>query len=251
MSEAIKLQYTILSELKRLDDKVSRLQRDLDSIPAEITQLEAALATRKAEYDKVKALVDAHEKNVRKVEGDLREKEDQLKKAESKMMEVKTNEEYQAAQKENDGSKKDKGILEEKLLKLISEFEEHKAKLKEADATYKEYETKAKSEQKVLEEARKKVAADYEQLVGKRSSITGQLTPDISVLYTRIMGRTKGRGAIALVDNGLCLACNMRVRPQLYNEVLGCKAVHQCSSCGRLLILSSAAPAESADVIHP
>jgi uncharacterized protein len=250
LSEAIKHQYTILNELKRLDDKVARLQRDLHTIPEQIQQLDANLAKRREEYDKVKSVTDAHEKTVRKAESDLREKEDQLKKAESKMMEVKTNEEYQASMRENDGTKKDKGVLEEKVLKLISELEEHKGKLKQAETLYKEFEGKAKAEQKTLEEERKRVSADFEVLVGKRSALAKDLQPDIAILYNRILGRTRGAGAIALVDNGLCLACNMRVRPQLYNEVLGCKAVHQCSSCGRLLILPTPS-AEPADALHP
>ena len=251
LSEAIRHQYSILNELKRLDDKVARLQRDLNSIPEQIKQLEANLAKRREEFDKVKTVTDTHEKTVRKAEADLREKEDHLKKAESKMMEVKTNEEYAAAMRENDGTKKEKGVLEEKLLKLISELEEHKGKLKQAESVYKEFEVKAKAEQKTLEEERKRVSSDYEQLVGKRSTIAKDLEPSVSVLYNRILGRTRGAGAIALVDNGLCLSCNMRVRPQLYNEVLGCKAVHQCSSCGLLLILPPTQAAEPSDAVHP
>ena len=42
---------------------------------------------------------------------------------------------------------------------------------------------------------------------------------------------------IVAAENGLCMGCSMRIRPQLYNEVLGQKVIHPCPTCGRILVV--------------
>ena len=92
MSEGTKGQYQILTNLKRVDEKIVRLQTEAAKIPEEIAKFDEAMSLRRTEYQKSKDAHDSQEKALRKAEGDLKEKEDFLHKAEGKMMEVKTNE---------------------------------------------------------------------------------------------------------------------------------------------------------------
>ena len=41
--------------------------------------------------------------------------------------------------------------------------------------------------------------------------------------------------AVAKSDNGTCLSCFVRVRPQVFQEVKIAGAVHNCDSCRRFL----------------
>lgn len=234
----MKVQYKVLGKLKRLDEKLYRIQVELEKIPEEVKKLEAKLSDHKNELNLHKANFDSNEKALRKAELDLREKEDFIKKAESKMMECKTNEEYQAAQKEIDGFKIEKSKLEEVVLSSMNGIEGHRNNLKTAEGKFKEQEAVVNKEKKEYEEARQKLLRSYEEQGQQKESIVGQLSPDVASVYRKAFAATKGI-AICLADNSSCMGCNMRVRPQLFNEILGAKAIHRCPSCGRILITSS------------
>jgi uncharacterized protein len=233
----MKEHFRILAELKKVDDKVIRLQTELERLPKELKSLDDKLSHEKEQFTSIKSTCDELEKKQRRAEGDLKEKEEYLRKAEGKMMEVKTNEEYQAALKENETHKQDKGKLEEVVLQVISQLELQRTTLKEAEDKFKAAEKSILEERKVLEEERKKLATHYEELLAKQSSVKQGLPPHILVVYNRLNGRMKG-GVIASAEGGMCRGCNMRVQPQLYNEMLGFKAIHRCGSCGRILVVN-------------
>jgi predicted nucleic acid-binding Zn-ribbon protein len=227
----------VLNELRRLDDQVYRIRRDAEKIPQEIDKLNSTLTQKREENLSKKTTLDAVEKQLRTREIELKEREDKLKKAEEKMMEVKTNEEYQAAQKENEAQRVEKAKLEEEIIVLLNQAEEQRKVFKAIDTEFKSFETAITADLKRLEEERKKLLQDLEKETSKRSHITPQLPTDISSIYMKLADRMAG-GSISIVENGLCLGCNMKVRPQLYNEVLGLKAIHRCSNCGRILTLA-------------
>jgi predicted nucleic acid-binding Zn-ribbon protein len=234
LSEGIQAQYQILAEIKRVDEKVARLHAEAEHIPIELGKLEAELKARHDELDKIKSQFELSEKNLRKYETDLRVKEDNLRKAEGKMMEVKTNEEYQAAMKENDVQKNEKGVLEEQVIKFITEVEEQRKQVKELDQNFKTYEAAVNSDKQKLEKERAYAMNLIREQEEARTHVMSQLDREIASLYHRISTRT--RGPIVAVENGMCLGCNMKIRPQLYNEVIGYKVLHRCPSCGRILI---------------
>ena len=238
LSEAIKAQYQVLSDLRKVDEKIARLQDGVLKIPEDIAKIEAALTDRKALLEKDKAAFSEAEKKLRTAERDLKEWDDKLNKAESKMMEVKTNEEYQAAMKENEAQKVEKAKLEEQIIGLLGEVDSTRAAFQEIEKGFKDYEASMKSEKKKLEEERGKLVNILEEQLQVRGHVAAQLDPKIATLYNR-MNRGSKSTVIAVTENELCLGCNMKIRPQLYNEVISFKAIHQCSSCGKLLVPKS------------
>lgn len=233
----MRAQYQVLSELKRVDEKVLRLQTEADRIPLEVQKLNAHLVEKRSSYDTAKRLVDECEKKLRKAEGDVKEKDDKLKKAEEKLMEVKTNEEYQAALKENEGSKKERATLEEAVTKLNAELEIQRKNLREVESTFKEQEGQITAQVTKLESERSEIVKRMEEQIGLRGGISAQLSSDVSSVYQRLSGKVRG-GAVGYAENGMCKGCNMKIRPQLYNEILGFKAIHRCPTCGRILIIA-------------
>jgi len=237
----MKAQYSILADLRKIDEKIFRLQDQIEKIPDETGKLNQALQTKRDEYDKAKQLFDASEKKLRKSEQDLKEREDKLHKAEDKMMEVKTNEEYQAAIRENQNQKSDKSGVEDQALTLMSEVDQQRQLLKEVEKTFKAYEEGIKKDLAKIDNDRAGIAKTLEEQLSHRHAAAGQLNPEVSSIYLRVAARTKGVG-IVYAENGMCLGCHMKVRPQLYNEILGFKAVHRCPTCGRILIIPPKEP---------
>lgn len=246
MSQPFDSQYRCLADLKEIDEKAHWVERDVERVPTEIGQLETALSDRRRDLDQAKAQAQACEKNLRAAERELKEKEDSLFKAEGKMMEVKTNVEYQAALKENEVQKQAKAILEDRVLGLLNEMEEQKGLLKAIEQEFRTYEQGILEKKKQLTDEHQQLIKQLEEILRKRQAVADQLDPTTSQLYKRIVATAKS-GAIAVADQGRCQGCNIQIRPQIYNEVLGHKAIHRCGNCGRILIVSGAAAAQGSE----
>jgi len=227
--------YLLLNDLKRVDEKVQRLRNELEEIPVEISALEKAIKTSLENHQAVKKQQEELSQKARKAEQELKEKEDFLRKAESKMMEVKTNEEYQAAQKENETHRTEKERLEEQVLQLLSELDAFKSQVTASEKTHLENEKSLSQKKTLLQEEGKSLQKAFEELLEKRKSEVAKLDSDSRALYEKACAAVKGV-AIAKIDRGLCCSCNVKIRPQLYNEVLGFKAIHRCPNCHRLLV---------------
>lgn len=241
-----KVQFKVLGELKQLDQKIFRLETDVSRIPGELGKLEETLNARRTKLAAAKEAFEGIEKKVRKSELDVKEKEDSLRKAESKMMEVKTNEEYQAAMRENDGQKKEKSKLEESALLAMGDLETKRNDFKKLEGEFKTFEATLNGDKTQLEAERAKLMNQLEALLAERASAVARLEPRFASTYNRLLKAGKGI-AVCGIQSGSCLGCNMIVRPQLYNEVLGCKVVHQCPSCGRLLVPPSVEELDAAE----
>ena len=235
MSEANKAQYQILCQLKRIEEKIARLKFQVAKIPEELDVLENVLKQRRTEFDHAKTTFDGHQVALRKSESDLKEREASLHKAESKMMEVKTNQEYQAAIKENQGQKSEQVALEDKTLTFMTLLDEQRKALKDVESKYKEFETSQNTDKKKLEADRVALLRGIEEQTQLRDQAAAHLSPENKELYRIVTIKTKGV-PVSKADNCMCLSCNMRMRPQLYNEILGFKAIHRCPACGRILV---------------
>lgn len=238
MSEGIKAQYRTLTELKRTEEKIHRLKAELDRIPQELSDLDKKISNHQEGFNAAKLFCDGQEKALRKAEADLKEKDDFLRKAESKMMEVKTNEEYQAAQKENEIHKQEKALLEERVMSAMNVLEEARKRLSVAESEFNSQTGTLTGEKSKLQEEGKSLNKSYEELLEKRKASVAQLDSSTASLYTRVLNVMKSGIPIVKAENGMCMGCNMKVRPQLYNEILGYKAIHRCPSCGRILVIA-------------
>ncbi len=241
---SLEAQYQALADLREIDERTFRVERDSERIPDEIQKQDSALAQKRVALDAAKAQAAECEKKLRAAERDLKEKEEFLFKAEGKMMEVKTNQEYQAALKENQNQKSTKGVLEEKVLLLLNEVEAQKQALVGIEDEFKVHEQSILQEKKKLNDEQAELMAVLEKLLRQRQSLVTHLDSNTAATYQKILAGGKNV-PVAVAEKGRCLACNLQVRPQIYNEVLGYKAIHRCPSCGRILIVTSrATPAE-------
>lgn len=81
---------------------------------------------------------------------------------------------------------------------------------------------------------------DLTELQTRRSQLAKKVLPALFDKYSRICEARNGVG-ISRAENGRCLACNMQLPPQAYNEMLGSTASsHECPACLRILVCAAA-----------
>ena len=234
-----------LIHLQQLDLTIDRLRKRIDEIPTAQQALDARLADHTARVDAAKERVAANQTARREIDKQLAELNTRLSKFKNQLMEVKTNKEYQAMQKEMGHAQEEIGSHETRMLERMEEADGLAAALKAAEAAL-------KTEQGVIAADRTKLdaerAADQKELdtfTAERAAVAAQVSPDAMRIFERVAHGRKGI-AVAEARDGICVVCHVRLRPQVFNEVRRNDQLIQCDSCTRILYYVPLAPAADA-----
>src|SRR3954471_6738178 len=140
-----------LIKLQDLDLAADRARRRIAELPAAQQALEARVAEKSAAVNTVKERIAAGQAARREVEKELAAVQGRLSKFKGQLMEVKTNKEYQAMQKEMAVAEQEVRALEDKLLEHMEIAETFAAELKAAETALKTAQAEVAREQKALD----------------------------------------------------------------------------------------------------
>jgi len=224
-----------LIQLQHLESAMAEARARIAAHP----QLLAEADARLAEADRVvqeatQRLKDAQDAR-RDSEKDAAVYQGRLTKFKDQLSAVKTNREYQAMQHEIETAQKDLSAAEEKVLERMMEIDQLTADVKQAET--------ARAAQKKTVDAEKAVlttelAAEEKRLAEKtaeRTALVGSLEPRLMALFEQVAKVRKGVALSMATRDGLCSACHVRMRPQVFQQVRQNDSVLQCDSCQRIL----------------
>jgi predicted nucleic acid-binding Zn-ribbon protein len=231
-----------LIQLQDIDLAADRARRRIAELPAAQQALDGRVAEKTAQVTRVKERIAAGQVARREVEKELAVVQGRLSKFKGQLMEVKTNKEYQAMQKEMATAEHQVRAHEDTLLEHMEQAEMLAAELKEAESALKAEQAVVTRDQKVLEAERVEIEQELVRLTAARTEVISTLSRDVLDLFERVAHGRKGV-AVAEARDGLCTVCHVRLRPQVFNEVRRNDALHQCDSCTRILYyVPSSAP---------
>jgi predicted nucleic acid-binding Zn-ribbon protein len=223
-----------LIRLQQLENTATEARGQLEDIPARLEALERALAEHAEVVEAANLALNEQrtsratlEKNVAEVEGRLNRFKEQL-------MSVKTNKEYQAMQTEIAVGKKEVGRLEDQLLERMLEADALSQDVIQAQQRLAEEQTRVDTGREHIEQERAALQAQLETFDLERNKVAEQLPSQAMSLFESLARERKG---IAVVEAklGRCTSCQVRLRPQLFNDVRLNSALIQCESCQRIL----------------
>jgi predicted nucleic acid-binding Zn-ribbon protein len=223
-----------LIQLQELDTTAERTRRRIADAPAARAALEERLAARRAGVDAARARLAANQAARREVEKDLAAVQSRLSKFKNQLMEVKTNKEYQAMQKEMSVAEQEISDHETRLLERMEEADGLAAEVKAAEHELKADEAEVARELAALDAALTDAERELEKTMGERRAIAEQVSRGALAVFERVAHGRKGL-AIAEARDGLCTVCHVRLRPQIFNEVRRNDSLIQCESCSRIL----------------
>jgi uncharacterized protein len=226
-----------LIELQKADREILRLKEEIAALPKRVAAIEAKLLGTRAVLEKAKGAIKADEAARRKSETAIQDLEQKISKYRDQSLEVKTNDQYKALLHEIQFAERDIRGNEDKILELMVNAEARERDMKAVEA-----ELKAESEEIEREktEARKRTAEDEQQLAewnGKRDAARAAVNADLLRHYDRV-AKHRGTG-LSEVRDQKCLACQVMLRPQTYNEVRSGTEIVFCESCQRILYFDS------------
>ena len=224
----------ILASLQAIDQR--RRERTL-----EIEALEETTATLRAALDGTTAIVAAQREVVglaavrrRELEALLAEQEKRVMERRMRIGRIRNDRELEAAQNEISSLREAKARHEEELLELMEEAETTDVEMAEAESGLQEQSEAARAHEDSAAKRITTLNAENEAEAAERERIAAQLPENLRRRYEQVFKRRAGL-AVVRVRNGNCLGCNMKVRPQLYNEVLRRESIQTCPDCQRIL----------------
>jgi hypothetical protein len=230
-----------LIALSQADAEIGRLEAEIAELPKRVAAIEQKLARTRQQLEAAKKAIadDAAEK--RKQESGIQDQQGKISKYREQQLAVKTNDQYKALTHEIQFAEQAIRQSEDRILELMIDSEEREKALKAAEAELKE-ETAEIEKEKVV--ARERTAADQAQLKelhARRAQLRTGVDESYLMHYDRLLKLR--HNAIAGVRDQFCLACNVMLRPQTYNELRSGEKLITCDSCGRILYYE--APAEA------
>ena len=233
-----------LIELQQADREIQRLQDEVAALPRRVAEIESKLASTKAQVERARATIKADEQNRRKLEIDIQSLQQKISKYRDQSLDVKTNEQYKALMHEVSFAEQEIRIIEDKILEGMLDVEDNEKRLKAA-----ELELKAETAEieKEKAEARRRTAEDEAQLAGlngQRDQLRAAIAADLLRHYDRVLKLR--RSALAEARDHKCSACQVMLRPQVYNDVRSNDQIIICDSCQRILYYVPPVEGESA-----
>jgi len=223
-----------LIQLQQLDNTAADAQRVVDAIPSRIEALDAELTARTAAVDEATGRLDDRKSARAAVEKTLAAIQTRLSRFREQLMAVKTNKEYTAMQHEIATAEADVQRHEDTILEHMLELDDLAAAVTTAKQAL-------SASRKEIEKSTAALAAergDLEHTLGRTAAEHDTLLETIGAEAQALFNRiAKQRNGIAVVEarDGLCSLCNVRLRPQVFNNILQNTELVQCDSCNRIL----------------
>ena len=238
-----------LLKLQDADKEIRRLQDEVAELPKRVAVIEQKLAGTKAQLEKAQAAVKADEANRRKYETNIKDIREKISKYRDQSLAVKTNEQYKALMHEIQFAEKEITGNEDKILELMVNADARDKEVKAAQAELKEETAEI---EKAKPQARQRTADAAQQLTewrGKRDQLRAGVREDLLRHYERV-SKFRGSG-ISEVRDHKCMACQVMLRPQTYNDVRSGKETVVCDSCQRILYFNPKEElVEKKDTLH-
>ncbi|HEV3140104.1 MAG TPA: C4-type zinc ribbon domain-containing protein [Vicinamibacterales bacterium] len=236
--------------LQKLDTAAHDAQRRLAEEPDRTRALDARQEAAKQALADAKARLAANQTARREIEKDVAVHQGRLSKFREQAMAVKTNQEYQAIQKEIGYAQGEIKTLEDRVLERMLEADELTAASKRSEKALAEEQKAIDTERKTMTAELAGLRSSLERIGSERAALVAAMDPHVVAIYNLVASRRHGV-AVAQARDFICTICHVRLRPQVFNNILRNDSIIQCDSCQRILYFVPApASAEADSVSH-
>ena len=233
MNEVVEKLWELQSALSELAEKEERLNTKPASFAAVDREYQEASATN----EQLERQLSQFGTERRRIEGELQDQQELLKKYQGQLMQVKNQQQYSAAWKEIDVTRRQVKELEESLLRQMTESEEVQRQFDEGQAAAaplnERHQAAYQEWQSSLGELRAEIATIHERISRIETGIPKRVRDE----FRRIFSHRQGL-AITRVEKNSCAACRVRIRPQVSQQLQRGELVF-CEGCRRVLYLET------------
>lgn len=233
-----------LKDLQLVDSEIFNLEEELDNLPEKNEKLLSQIEDMEGKLKELRNAIGIQMEEKQKREDILKKGEDKLKNITGKQQSaIRNKEEYNSLLREIDNIKRFNRDISDEVAEIDKEvgFKTTELQLIESESleNIKEFKTIIANNEKRMVNLEK----DLEKKYRDREKIAEKIRPVVARKYQRIFDSSLNGKAIALVEERVCLGCNMTLPPELYNLVLRSKRIEICPNCQCILV-----PSEKAEI---
>lgn len=220
--------------LQDRDQRITRLQKELDNHPIEEARANAHLAGDTASLKDASDAVKAAELRVKKVEMNAETRRTSIQRLQTQQFETRKNEEFNALGHEIERYKREVDELETQELEAMEEVDGLRVKQKAAEAVLAKTQGVVNDDLVAIKQRHIEKQAQLEEVKLEREKLVLNVDEEMIPLYEKLM-RSKDGKAIATLHAGKCTGCNIKVIAATLISLHQEKEITQCENCGRIL----------------
>jgi uncharacterized protein len=226
-------QLKTLYEIQKLDTKILGNERKRASAPQHIQEMEQEIADANEKVLKEQEIIEELDRERRRKEQELEAEKEKIKKSQAKLLDVKTNKEYQALLKETETAQAANDKTEEEIILLLERIEDLKREHQELSSRLTSRQKEISIDKRQIEEEMKSIDDVVDVLKTEKEKFLEHLDKELIQRYEVLIERRVGV-AVVSARNGVCLGCYMNIPPQLFIEVTKNCQLITCPSCNRI-----------------
>jgi len=224
-----------LWELQTVLSQLGDREKQLTTKPESFAAVDREWQTANEEMTRLKQSIEQLAKEHRRVDGELSDHQELLKKYQGQLMLVKNQQQYAAAWKEIDSTRKQVKELEEAELTAMSDIESLQSDLTQRESGSADLKSRWDEAHAAWQHSLGDLRTEVEKLKERVTSIEGQLPDRLKREFYQIF-KQRQNVAVAPVVNDSCSACRTRIRPALFQQLKRGELV-RCEGCHRILHL--------------
>ncbi len=228
----------LLNLLQKHDDQIADIEIAIQEIPVTIKNLEAERDSEKHIIEQVKVQREENVKKREQLEKNILLIKEKIKKYREQMNKSTTNKEYQGFITEIKYEEDRISAIEENIIQRMLEFDEIMDEIRKRESEFNdiaaEYNDKIKELNSHLDYNQSKVTQETEN----KAELRNKIPVNLLKIYDNLFHKKAGK-AISVVETMFCGICNVKIRPQLLNEIISTDNLFICENCGRILFKQS------------
>lgn len=224
----------LLIELQEIEKRVRALTEKKARAPIEIAMMKEEENKAAERVEEKQEMLKSAQRLRRELEREVEELEGRQKRSKQRLLEVKSNKEYQATLKEIDDIEDLIKRREDQILEQMEVAESLANEIAEQEDLLSEARKRLEQEGAQLE----KEAAKADTLIAGLEEEKERLKPQIPAeMWQRYQLLSSNRGGIALapVNQATCQVCHMNLPPQLFIDLQKNEKMMHCPNCQRII----------------
>lgn len=230
----MKEQILFLVELQNITAEIHELMLRKVDLPKEINRVEDELVTIEKELEENRQKLETLKAEHKAKETVLKNGIENSKKAKGRLLEVKTNKEYEATLKEIDTINEKNSNIEDEIIHMLEEVDRVGTDLKEKESENASRQSARETNLRKIQEEQESIGSTLENVLKKRDKVRSRIKENLLKKFDVIRDRKNGV-AVVSVWKEICSGCHMNIPPQMYNELQRNENLMVCPHCGRIV----------------
>lgn len=227
-------QLALLIELQKMESAAGRITARKKDLPVQIGELETKFTGFSAVVETQREQLEALRKRRREKDKQLQMGQETLKRTRERLLEVKTNREYQSMLKEIETSETKNSHVEDEIISLLEQLDVFEKEVKTKEADLDEQRRRYEEDKAKMAKELNSIAEELDICARKSEEIRKKIPVELLRKYEQIKSATRGV-AVVSVWKEICDGCHMSIPPQLYNELQKSSVLITCPSCSRII----------------